>query len=92
MRGQKASLDLLKGPTVISKRIHLSKKTRTEDLLQTIGELNDDQHVHGILLQHPVPPSSPYWIITTFPSMGSMPSLLEEVRFGQTGFHDAVKL
>ncbi len=40
---------------MISKRIHLSKDTTTEELLQVIQELNDDSNVHGILLQHPVP-------------------------------------
>lgn len=40
---------------IISKRIHLSKDITTEDLLHTIQELNDDETVHGILLQHPVP-------------------------------------
>ena len=38
-----------------SRRIHLSKETTTEELLETIASLNDDQEVHGILLQHPVP-------------------------------------
>ncbi|MCA0151420.1 bifunctional 5,10-methylene-tetrahydrofolate dehydrogenase/5,10-methylene-tetrahydrofolate cyclohydrolase [Rossellomorea vietnamensis] len=38
-----------------SRRIHLSKETTTEELLDVIGELNDDSSVHGILLQHPVP-------------------------------------
>lgn len=40
---------------IISKRIHLSKETTTEQLLQTIKDLNEDKSVHGILLQHPVP-------------------------------------
>lgn len=38
-----------------SKRIHLPKETTTEQLLATIQQLNEDQSVHGILLQHPVP-------------------------------------
>ncbi|MED1470522.1 bifunctional 5,10-methylenetetrahydrofolate dehydrogenase/5,10-methenyltetrahydrofolate cyclohydrolase [Bacillus salipaludis] len=38
-----------------SLRIHLPKETQTEDLLKTIDELNQDDSVHGILLQHPVP-------------------------------------
>jgi methylenetetrahydrofolate dehydrogenase (NADP+) / methenyltetrahydrofolate cyclohydrolase len=38
-----------------SQRIHLSKETTTNELLQKIKELNDDPTVHGILLQHPVP-------------------------------------
>lgn len=38
-----------------SKRIHLDKETTTEQLLETIQALNDDNNVHGILLQHPVP-------------------------------------
>lgn len=38
-----------------SMRIHLPKETTTEELLQTITELNEDTSVHGILLQHPVP-------------------------------------
>ncbi|WP_433958350.1 bifunctional 5,10-methylenetetrahydrofolate dehydrogenase/5,10-methenyltetrahydrofolate cyclohydrolase [Cytobacillus horneckiae] len=40
---------------IISKRIHLDKDTTTEQLLVTIQSLNEDQAVHGILLQHPVP-------------------------------------
>ncbi|CRK82257.1 bifunctional 5,10-methylenetetrahydrofolate dehydrogenase/5,10-methenyltetrahydrofolate cyclohydrolase [Neobacillus massiliamazoniensis] len=38
-----------------SLRIHLPKETETADLLKTIEELNQDETVHGILLQHPVP-------------------------------------
>jgi methylenetetrahydrofolate dehydrogenase (NADP+)/methenyltetrahydrofolate cyclohydrolase len=38
-----------------SRKIHLPKETTTDELLKTIQELNDDNHVHGILLQHPVP-------------------------------------
>lgn len=38
-----------------SQRIHLPKETTTDELLQTIHELNNDPTVHGILLQHPVP-------------------------------------
>ena len=33
----------------------LSENTTTEELLSTIKSLNNDQNVHGILLQHPVP-------------------------------------
>ncbi|EIT84528.1 methylenetetrahydrofolate dehydrogenase (NADP(+)) [Fictibacillus macauensis ZFHKF-1] len=39
-----------------SRRIHLPETTTTEELLQTIATLNTDDRVHGILLQHPVPP------------------------------------
>lgn len=38
-----------------SERIHLPKETTTEELLQTIHQLNEDKSIHGILLQHPVP-------------------------------------
>ncbi|WP_370871995.1 bifunctional 5,10-methylenetetrahydrofolate dehydrogenase/5,10-methenyltetrahydrofolate cyclohydrolase [Alkalibacillus filiformis] len=38
-----------------SERIFLSTETTTEQLLQTIKQLNEDETVHGILLQHPVP-------------------------------------
>jgi methylenetetrahydrofolate dehydrogenase (NADP+) / methenyltetrahydrofolate cyclohydrolase len=38
-----------------SKKIHLDKETTTEQLLETIQALNEDNNVHGILLQHPVP-------------------------------------
>ncbi|MGP7815905.1 bifunctional 5,10-methylenetetrahydrofolate dehydrogenase/5,10-methenyltetrahydrofolate cyclohydrolase [Niallia sp. 01092] len=38
-----------------SKKIHLGKDTTTEQLLETIYQLNEDKNVHGILLQHPVP-------------------------------------
>lgn len=38
-----------------SLRIHLPKETETNQLLETIQKLNEDNSVHGILLQHPVP-------------------------------------
>jgi methylenetetrahydrofolate dehydrogenase (NADP+) / methenyltetrahydrofolate cyclohydrolase len=37
-------------------KIHLPEETTTEELLATIDQLNNDDSVHGILLQHPVPP------------------------------------
>lgn len=39
-----------------SRRIELAQGTSTEELLETIDSLNTDPDVHGILLQHPVPP------------------------------------
>ncbi|MFC4099493.1 bifunctional 5,10-methylenetetrahydrofolate dehydrogenase/5,10-methenyltetrahydrofolate cyclohydrolase [Paenibacillus xanthanilyticus] len=38
-----------------SRRIHLGAETTTEELIAVIDELNADDGVHGILLQHPVP-------------------------------------
>ena len=38
-----------------SKAITLPNTTTTEELLETIDDLNNDESVHGILLQHPVP-------------------------------------
>ena len=35
--------------------VELSENTSTAELLSTIQSLNNDQNVHGILLQHPVP-------------------------------------
>jgi len=35
--------------------VELSETTTTDELLQTIKNLNNDDSVHGILLQHPVP-------------------------------------
>ena len=35
--------------------VELPENTSTEELLNTIGRLNKDSNVHGILLQHPVP-------------------------------------
>tara|TARA_B100000579_G_scaffold217382_1_gene177790 strand:+ start:53 stop:892 length:840 start_codon:yes stop_codon:yes gene_type:complete len=35
--------------------VELSKDTTTEELLESIKKLNNDENVHGILLQHPVP-------------------------------------
>lgn len=35
--------------------VELPAATTTEELLEKIGELNDNPDVHGILLQHPVP-------------------------------------
>lgn len=38
-----------------SRKVVLPEDTTTEQLLATVGELNADPNVHGILLQHPVP-------------------------------------
>jgi len=35
--------------------VELPETTSTAELLQTIKNLNDDNNIHGILLQHPVP-------------------------------------
>ena len=35
--------------------VELDKETSTEELLEAIEKLNQDNNVHGILLQHPVP-------------------------------------
>ena len=35
--------------------VELSEDTTTEELLEKIRSLNNDENVHGILLQHPVP-------------------------------------
>ena len=35
--------------------VELGKETSTEELLEAIEKLNQDNNVHGILLQHPVP-------------------------------------
>ena len=35
--------------------VELSKETTTDELLDAIEKLNQDNNVHGILLQHPVP-------------------------------------
>lgn len=39
-----------------SLKVELPHNTSTEDLLDRINELNENDDVHGILLQHPVPP------------------------------------
>ena len=39
-----------------SLKVELPKTTTTNELLAKISELNNDDDVHGILLQHPVPP------------------------------------
>jgi methylenetetrahydrofolate dehydrogenase (NADP+) / methenyltetrahydrofolate cyclohydrolase len=36
-------------------RIELPERTTTEELIAKIAECNADPHIHGILLQHPVP-------------------------------------
>lgn len=36
-------------------RVHLPEETSTSELVESIKELNNDNSVHGILLQHPVP-------------------------------------
>jgi|TARA_B110000483_G_scaffold226277_1_gene286762 methylenetetrahydrofolate dehydrogenase (NADP+)/methenyltetrahydrofolate cyclohydrolase len=38
-----------------SVRVEMAASTSTEQLLEKITELNSDENVHGILLQHPVP-------------------------------------
>ncbi|WP_027964746.1 bifunctional 5,10-methylenetetrahydrofolate dehydrogenase/5,10-methenyltetrahydrofolate cyclohydrolase [Halalkalibacillus halophilus] len=38
-----------------SERLYLPEETTTEELLSQIKKLNEDEEVHGILLQHPVP-------------------------------------
>lgn len=38
-----------------SERVLMSEETTTEELLAKIDELNANENVHGILLQHPVP-------------------------------------
>ncbi|MDP4549778.1 tetrahydrofolate dehydrogenase/cyclohydrolase catalytic domain-containing protein [Alkalihalobacillus macyae] len=40
---------------ISSKKIHLAEDTTTEELVKAITNLNEDDSVHGILLQHPVP-------------------------------------
>lgn len=37
------------------KEVHLSEKTTTSELLDVIKNLNEDEDIDGILLQHPVP-------------------------------------
>lgn len=39
-----------------SLKVEMSEETTTEQLLAKIEELNSNTNVHGILLQHPVPP------------------------------------
>lgn len=38
-----------------SKKVHLPQETTTEELLKVIDDLNKDENIFGILLQHPVP-------------------------------------
>ncbi len=40
---------------ITSTKIHMAEDTTTEELVKTIKDLNEDDTVHGILLQHPVP-------------------------------------
>jgi methylenetetrahydrofolate dehydrogenase (NADP+) / methenyltetrahydrofolate cyclohydrolase len=39
-----------------SRPVQLPASARTAELVATVGKLSDDPTVHGILLQHPVPP------------------------------------
>ncbi|WP_019203647.1 bifunctional 5,10-methylenetetrahydrofolate dehydrogenase/5,10-methenyltetrahydrofolate cyclohydrolase [Tsukamurella sp. 1534] len=39
-----------------SRHVHLSAETGTDELVAVLGELGADPRVHGILLQHPLPP------------------------------------
>lgn len=41
--------------SIKSIRIHLAEEIKTAELIDAIRELNNDESVHGILLQHPVP-------------------------------------
>jgi methylenetetrahydrofolate dehydrogenase (NADP+)/methenyltetrahydrofolate cyclohydrolase len=41
-----------------SLKVELGEATTTEELLATIHDLNNNPDVHGILLQHPVPPQN----------------------------------
>lgn len=41
---------------ITSRRIELPHTTTSEELIGVIGDLSSDPDVHGILLQHPVPP------------------------------------
>jgi methylenetetrahydrofolate dehydrogenase (NADP+)/methenyltetrahydrofolate cyclohydrolase len=38
-----------------SVKVEMPSSTTTDELLEKIAELNNDENVHGILLQHPVP-------------------------------------
>ena len=38
-----------------SLKVELSSETTTDELLEQINKLNKNPHIHGILLQHPVP-------------------------------------
>jgi len=38
-----------------SVHVHLPEETTTEELIAKIEELNQDERIHGIMLQHPVP-------------------------------------
>ena len=38
-----------------SLKIEMPEGTSTEEVIEKIKELNRDENVHGILLQHPVP-------------------------------------
>jgi methylenetetrahydrofolate dehydrogenase (NADP+)/methenyltetrahydrofolate cyclohydrolase len=40
---------------IVSRKIQLDSTTTTQQLVDVIQELNEDPHIHGILLQHPVP-------------------------------------
>jgi len=40
---------------ITSKKVLLPKETTTEQLIETIEKLNNDDEIFGILLQHPVP-------------------------------------
>ena len=41
-----------------SLKVEMNQKTSTTELLDKIDELNNNEDVHGILLQHPVPDSN----------------------------------
>ncbi len=51
----KMKVKATEGVGMVSKRVDLPEDTTTEQLLKVIDDLNADESVRGILLQHPVP-------------------------------------
>lgn len=39
-----------------SENIHLPVSTTQEELHRTLRDLNEDERIHGVLIQHPLPP------------------------------------
>ncbi|MRG88060.1 bifunctional 5,10-methylenetetrahydrofolate dehydrogenase/5,10-methenyltetrahydrofolate cyclohydrolase [Salinibacillus xinjiangensis] len=70
-----------------SMQIHLPEETTTDQLLDQIIALNEDESVHGILLQHPVPRHIDERLAFDTISIEKDVDGVTTEGFGQTAFH-----
>lgn len=79
---------------LVSRKIHLPHSTTTQELIDTIKELNEDSTVFGILLQHPVPSHiderACFDSISLSKDVDGVTSLgFGKMSMGETAFHSA---